>query len=140
MISEIPPTARDKTQSDSLKVSKKSISPPRSANLSLGTTINESTYCFSSTIPSCACFMRFLPSWANGMVTTATVKILMSRAICAKTGIAPVPVPPPIPAVKKIISAPLMTSSIRSLSSNAAWRPISGLAPAPKPLVIPEPS
>ena len=79
------------------------------------------------------CF--FLPSNKKGLVTTATVNIPISLAICAITGIAPVPVPPPIPAVKKTISAPCKTSLIRSLFSSAANLPISGLVPAPKPLV-----
>jgi len=56
-------------------------------------------------------------------------------AISAITGAAPVPVPPPIPAVIKTISAPSSTSSMRSRSSSAACLPISGFAPAPRPLV-----
>ena len=53
-----------------------------------------------------ACFVRCLPSKANGLVTTPTVSAPQSRAICAMTGAAPVPVPPPMPAVTKTMSAP----------------------------------
>src|SRR5260221_2641479 len=59
-----------------------------------------------------------------------------SRAICATTGAAPVPVPPPMPAVMNSMSQPVIISMIRSRSSTAAWRPISGSAPAPSPLVM----
>ena len=77
-----------------------------------------------------------LPSNKNGFVTTAIVKMPNSFAIFAMTGAAPVPVPPPIPAVINSMSAPLMELIIFSLSSMAACLPISGLAPAPNPLVI----
>ena len=51
-------------------------------------------------------------------------------------GAAPVPVPPPIPAVMKTIcvSAPKIFL-ISSMFSMAALRPTSGKAPAPLPLV-----
>ena len=45
-----------------------------------------------------------------------------------------------MPAVRNSMSAPPMSSAICSRSSSAAWRPISGLAPAPSPLVMPAPS
>ena len=47
----------------------------------------------------------------------------------------PVPVPPPRPAVTKTMSAPSKRLKILSVSSIAAFRPISGFAPAPSPLV-----
>ena len=97
--------------------------------------IKESTCLFNSETPNSADFMRRAPSKVKGRVTTATVRIPISRAISAMTGAAPVPVPPPIPAVIKSISVPLINSLMRSRSSNAASLPISGLAPAPKPLV-----
>ena len=53
----------------------------------------------------------------------------------ATTGAAPVPVPPPRPAVMKTMSEPSRASQIFSVSSTAAWRPTSGLAPAPRPFV-----
>ena len=95
----------------------------------------ESTYCASSLIPSCACFILLLPSKAKGVVTTATVRMPRSLAILATTGAAPVPVPPPIPAVMNTISAPVSTSVRASLLSSAARVPTSGLAPAPIPFV-----
>ena len=57
----------------------------------------------------------------------------MFLAISATTGAPPVPVPPPLPAVMKTMSAPFSTSSISSRWSSAAWRPISGSEPAPRP-------
>ena len=48
-------------------------------------------------------------------------------AISAMTGAAPVPVPPPMPAVMNSMSAPSISSAMRSRSSIAASRPISGL-------------
>ena len=59
-----------------------------------------------------------------------------SFATSATTGAAPVPVPPPMPAVINTMSAPLSNSARRSRSSIAAARPVSGFAPAPRPLVI----
>ena len=49
---------------------------------------------------------RRWPSKWKGLVTTPTVRMPISRAICAMTGAAPVPVPPPMPAVTKHICAP----------------------------------
>ena len=84
--------------------------------------------------------MRRLPSSAKGRVTTATVSTLPLSppswlAMEATTGAAPVPVPPPRPVVMKTMSEPSRASQIFSVSSTAAWRPTSGLAPAPRPLV-----
>ena len=45
--------------------------------------------------------MRRWPSKWNGLVTTPTVRMPRSRAVLAITGAAPVPVPPPMPAVTK---------------------------------------
>ena len=81
-----------------------------------------------------------MPSSLKGLVTTATVKAPNSFAIDAIIGAAPVPVPPPIPAVMKTISEPANNSSIAILSLSAALLPISGSAPAPKPLVRPFPN
>ena len=105
-------------------------------NLSFGITTNVSTFPFKLSIPRSAWFILFLPSKVNGFVTTAIVKIPISFAIPAIIGAAPVPVPPPIPDVTNTISAPFIASEISCLLSSAAWAPISGLAPAPKPLVI----
>ena len=46
-----------------------------------------------------------------------------SLATCATTGAAPVPVPPPMPAVMNSMSQPSISSTMRSRSSIAAWRP-----------------
>ena len=81
-----------------------------------------------------------MPSNLKGLVTTATVRAPNSFAIDAITGAAPVPVPPPIPAVIKTISAPVNNSSIAILSLSAALLPISGSAPAPRPFVRPLPN
>src|SRR6185312_9313551 len=71
----------------------------------------------------------------NGLVTTATVSAPISLASDAIIGAAPAPVPPPRPVVTNTISAPSSASIILSASSSAPRRPISGLAPAPSPLV-----
>ncbi len=56
------------------------------------------------------------------------VKAPTALAISATTGAPPVPVPPPLPAVMKTMSAPLRTSSISSRCSSAAKRPTLGVA------------
>ena len=140
MTSAIPATAPYKTLFAALNASNILTSSPRTIiSLSLGITINESTCCDSASIPTCAA-LSLLPSNAKGFVTTATVSMPISLATCATTGAAPVPVPPPIPAVTNSISAPSISSAIRSRSSRAASRPISGFAPAPNPLVISAPN
>ena len=138
--SAIPFTAPNKTSFAALNASSKEDSLPRtSSNFSFGIVIKESTLLESSRIPSCAIFRRFLPSKTKGFVTTATVKIPISLATSATIGAAPVPVPPPMPAVINTISAPDRISAISSLSSSAACLPTAGLAPAPRPLVMPLP-
>ena len=104
-------------------------------SLSLGITISESTCCASSAIPASACFILCAPSNAKGFVTMPTVRIPFSFAISAIMGAAPVPVPPPIPAVTNTICVPLRASMIASLFSSADFWPISGFAPAPLPEV-----
>ena len=94
-----------------------------------------STFARRASIPSVAKYERFDPSKPNGRVTTPTVKAPSSLAICAITGAAPVPVPPPIPAVMKIISEPSRACDTVSADSSAARLPTSGCAPAPKPRV-----
>ena len=80
-----------------------------------------------------------MPSKLKGFVTTPTVNAPCSFAILAIIGAAPVPVPPPIPAVTKTISAPFSTFAIESESSIAACSPTSGFPPAPNPPVNFEP-
>src|SRR6056297_2827702 len=91
-------------------------------------------------MPCWATPKRRWPSNGNGLVTTATVKAPISLAAWAMTGAAPVPVPPPMPAVMNTISHSPRVSLIRPILSWAASRPVSGLAPAPRPLVSFSPS
>ena len=84
-------------------------------------------------MPFAALFQRFLPSNVKGLVTTATVSAPQSMEAFAITGAAPVPVPPPIPAVMNTMSASWMWEMISSIVSSAAFCPSSGLAPAPLP-------
>ena len=100
----------------------------------------ESTKFVSCSIPALAALMRLPPSNLKGVVTTATVSTSSSLAIRATTGAAPVPVPPPIPAVIKTMSELSSISRIASSSLSAASRPISGLAPAPRPRLVLAPS
>ncbi len=94
-----------------------------------------STLSFRFWMPVSACTERRRPSKEKGRVTTPIVSAPPARAISATTGAAPVPVPPPLPAVMKTMSAPLSASSISTRCSSAAWRPISGSLPAPSPRV-----
>ncbi len=141
MMSEIPRTAPARTSSALAKAASRLASLPRMvSSFSLGMVISESTHSDRERIPSSATCMRLRPSKGKGRVTTATVRIPISLATSAMIGAAPVPVPPPMPVVMKTMSAPSRTSAMRSRSSMAAWRPISGLVPAPRPLVTPGPS
>ncbi len=106
-----------------------------SRSLSFGITINVSTLSLILSIPFSAFTIRAFASKRKGFVTTPTVRIPISFASLATIGAAPVPVPPPIPQVTKTISAPFSAAAISSLLSSAAFSPISGLAPAPKPFV-----
>ena len=91
-----------------------------------------STLSFRFWMPVSACTERRRPSKEKGRVTTPMVSAPPARAISATTGAAPVPVPPPLPAVMNTMSAPLRASSISTRCSSAAWRPISGSLPAPE--------
>ena len=137
----MPSTAFCSTSLAALKAFIRLTEPPStSLSFSFGITISESTCCCSWVMPCMACAMRFLPSLGKGFVTTATVRIFISFATSAITGAAPVPVPPPMPLVMNSRSVPSSISAMRSRSSSAAWRPISGLLPAPRPRVISVPS
>ena len=87
-----------------------------------------STFSFSFWMPGSACTERRRPSKENGRVTTPMVRAPRLLAISAMTGAPPVPVPPPLPAVMKTMSAPLSTSSISSRWASAAWRADLGVA------------
>jgi hypothetical protein len=68
-------------------------------HLSLGMTMSVSTFLRRVSTPSEAWFPRRRPSKVKGYVTTPTVSTPASRERRATTGAAPVPVPPPMPAV-----------------------------------------
>ena len=104
-----------------------------------GITIRVSTQDCRVLIPSLAVVIRRAPSKLNGLVTTPTVRIPRSRAACATIGAAPVPVPPPIPAVMKTMCEPVKWFLMSSIASSAAARPISGCEPAPRPSVATTP-
>ena len=104
--------------------------------MSFKTTINELTFSRNSSIPRSALAIRTFPSKENGLETIPTVNIPISFANCAIAGIAPVPVPPPIPAVKNNKSVPCNIFLISSLFSIAALSPMDTSPPAPNPFVI----
>ena len=101
----------------------------------LGMMSSVSTHFCSSTMPPSATRMRRWPSKWNGLVTTPTVRMPISCAALAMIGAAPVPVPPPMPAVTNTMCAPERWSRISSITSSAAARPTSGCEPAPRPSV-----
>ncbi len=103
---------------------------------SLGITISVSTLSLSFWMPCSACTERRRPSKENGRVTTPMVSAPMPLAISAMTGAAPVPVPPPLPAVMNTMSVPFTISSISSRWASDAVRPTSGSLPAPSPRVV----
>ena len=111
----------------------------RSLSLRMMSRVSTASRIFSS--PSVACALRRRPSNWNGMVTMPTVRMSISRAACAMTGAAPVPVPPPMPAVMKTMLVLLPINSLTSSRvSIAALRPTSGKEPAPCPPVRVAPS
>jgi hypothetical protein len=91
-----------------------------SNNVSLGITNKVSQFLFNSSTPSLALIFLFGPSKANGLVTTPTVKAPHSFVILAIAGAAPVPVPPPIPAVINTISQPSRALTKTSRFSSTA--------------------
>ena len=77
----------------------------------------------------------------KGIVTIPTVRIPKSLAALAMIGAAPVPVPPPIPAVTKTMVVFFVNIFMTSSRfSTAAFLPTSGIAPAPLPSVSVAPS
>ena len=101
---------------------------------SLFITSNASTCLAISSTPSRAWLIFLNPSKRKGMVTMPTVRMPMSLLTCAMTGAAPVPVPPPIPAVMNVIFVPSLSMLlILSMVSIAACRARSGRLPAPSP-------
>ena len=104
--------------------------------LSLGITINVSTFSFILVNPSTAFSSLFFHSKENGFVTIQIVNIHMLFAIPAITGAAPVPVPHHIPAVTNTISASPKACLISFSDSSADFLQISGFAHAQSHLVI----
>ena len=97
-------------------------------------TSRASTFCASFSTPSRAWLIFGSPSHLKGMVTMPTVRMPIFFASRAITGAAPVPVPPPIPAVMNTIRVPsLRQRCISSRLSSAACRAFSGMLPAPSP-------
>ena len=138
--SEIPCTPWRSTSSASLKASFMEVRLSTTwSRRSLGMVIRASTLAFRLAIPCSATLKRRRPSKEKGLVTTPTVRAPACLAISATTWAAPVPVPPPIPAVMKTMSAPFTHSASTSLDSSADFSPTSGLAPAPRPLVSSSP-
>ena len=121
MRSLMPLTAWYRTSSALRKASTNVRSSPPSSDRSFwfGMVMSVSTCSVSICRPISARRARCLPSKAKGLVTTPTVRAPSSRATWAITGAAPVPVPPPMPAVMKTMSAPWMHSLMRCTSSSA---------------------
>mmetsp|Transcript_8072 Transcript_8072/g.18422 ORF Transcript_8072/g.18422 Transcript_8072/m.18422 type:complete len:329 (+) Transcript_8072:388-1374(+) len=136
MISLMPTTPMRKMSSATRKASCSGVSLGTICKRrSFDTTMRVSTSARSFSIASLACFIRRPPSNPKGLVTTPTVSAPCSLAICATTGAAPDPVPPPMPAVTKTMSEPLTIFAMSSLDSSAALLPTSGSPPAPSPRV-----
>ncbi len=114
--------------------------PNFSRNVSLFIISIESTFWLRASMPFNAYSYRFLPSNSKGIVTIPTVSTPKFLEISAITGAAPVPVPPPIPAVINTICVSSESSfSNSAVLSFAAFSPTSGLLPAPRPPVKPSP-
>ena len=136
MTSAIPRAAVESTSSALEKPALNPRLPYTSRSLLLLMITNESTTFLNFSIPLCACVFLIFPSNWNGIVTIPTVRISSSLAILAIIGAAPVPVPPPIPAVMNTIFVLVFSiARISSKLSTAAFSPISGFAPAPSPSV-----
>ena len=119
--SVIPCTPCRRTSSAILKaLSTEVFSLETVSNRSFGMTIWVSTFSLRRWMPCSACTARRRPSNPNGRVTTPMVSAPTLRAISAMTGAAPVPVPPPLPAVMNTMSAPESDASISSRWSSAA--------------------
>jgi len=97
-------------------------------------TSRASTFLLISSTPSSAWSIFLWPSQRNGMVTMPTVRMSISLATLAMSGAAPVPVPPPIPAVMNTILVPSFSMFwISDRLSSVASLAFCGRFPAPKP-------
>mmetsp|Transcript_2579 Transcript_2579/g.5670 ORF Transcript_2579/g.5670 Transcript_2579/m.5670 type:complete len:314 (+) Transcript_2579:808-1749(+) len=136
MISEMPTTPCLSTSSATVKAFSRGVfSGIICSRRSLETIMSVSTVARRFSMAWMACCMRRLPSNPKGLVTTPTVSAPALRAISATIGAAPEPVPPPIPAVTKTKSEPCTSFRISCRLSSAAFRPLSGMPPAPRPRV-----
>ena len=133
--SVVPLTAFVKISSEILNAVCKGKSGANSKSLSFGITIKVSTIDSILSNPFIALSILFFPSIVKGKVTTPIVNAPCFFAIFAISGAAPVPVPPPIPQVIKIMSLPAIFFFISDSDSFAASCPILGLLPEPKPWV-----
>ena len=105
-----------------------------SLSFSLLITSRASTCLLISSTPSSAWSIFLSPSQRNGIVTMPIVRMSISLAVCAMIGAAPVPVPPPIPAVMNTILVPSFSMALMSsMLSSAALRARAGRLPAPRP-------
>ena len=99
-------------------------------------TINASTYLLISSTALRAFKILGFPSNKNGIVMIPTVSKPRSFATLATIGAAPVPVPPPIPAVTNtILVLSSNKSPISARLSSAASLAFLGSLPAPRPPV-----
>mmetsp|Transcript_13996 Transcript_13996/g.27910 ORF Transcript_13996/g.27910 Transcript_13996/m.27910 type:complete len:286 (-) Transcript_13996:178-1035(-) len=136
MISEMPTTPWRRMSSATAKARSTGVFAGMiSRSLSFDTTMTVSTFFLSSAMAALAWLILLLPSKPKGLVTTPTVRAPDSLAISATTGAAPEPVPPPMPEVTKQRSEPDTMAPISARDSSAALQPISGIPPAPSPLV-----
>ena len=106
--------------------------PNNSRNLSLRMMSKVSTASLMASRPSEACWFLRRPSNWKGTVTMPTVRMPRSLQACAMMGAAPVPVPPPMPAVTKTMLVSFPSRAVNSSKlSMAAFLPTSGSDPAP---------
>mmetsp|Transcript_15285 Transcript_15285/g.26205 ORF Transcript_15285/g.26205 Transcript_15285/m.26205 type:complete len:289 (+) Transcript_15285:280-1146(+) len=140
MMSEMPWTPWRRTSSARRKASWTGVESETSfISLSFEITMIASTCIRRFSRASVACLIRLRPSKEKGKVTIPTVSFPISFERRAMTGAAPLPVPPPIPAVRNTRSAPSRAAEICSLLSSADFKPIEGSPPQPSPRVSLEP-
>ncbi len=141
MSSLIPWMPWRNTSSATRSATSKVISRPTSGSRrSLEITMREWTYLDRAMMPASAMRRRRGPSKEKGRVTAAIVRVSCSLAMCATTGAAPVPVPPPMPAAMNTTWAPRSAWRMASWLSSAARVPHSGSPPTPNPLATRGPS
>ena len=134
MISAILLAATERVSSALSNASSTDSSLYISLSFSLLMTSRASTCLLISSTPSSAWSIFLSPSQRKGMVTMPMVRMSISLAVCAMMGAAPVPVPPPIPAVMNTILVPSFSIFLMSsILSSAALRARAGRFPAPRP-------